>query len=213
MRARLFALVLTVLGLLAWTGCVSTEAPPQLLNVLDFAPREAEVGDRLEVIGAGFPEGKTAHVVFKGALYRPGRKAIKGVEIDVDAANSAADKIDMMFTEGLEASFCGVGDAATHTTFKGDVIVSFPASTPGALPITGSVRGIQIDFRAPTPRRAVVQAREEEGRRALEFMGVTIGSDSPPSGGLKVTEVRPASPGDNAGILAGDLLTTFEGVR
>ena len=59
-------------------GCVSTEAPPQLLNVLDFAPREAEVGDRLEVIGSGFPEGKTAHVVFKGTLYRPGHKAIEG---------------------------------------------------------------------------------------------------------------------------------------
>jgi NADH-quinone oxidoreductase subunit H len=213
MRARLFALVLTVLGLLGWAGCVSTEAPPQLLNVLDFAPREAEVGDRLEVIGAGFPEGKTAHVVFKGALHRPGRKPIKGVEIDVDAANSTADKIDMMFTEGLEAAFCGMGDAAVHTTFKGDVIVSFPASTPGALPITGSVRGIQVDFRAPTPRRAVVQAREEEGHRALEFMGLTTANDSPPAGGLKVTGVRPASPADNAGILADDLLTAFEGVR
>src|SRR5689334_6007831 len=118
MRARLFALVLMVLGLVAWAGCVSTEAPPQLLNVLDFAPREAEVGDRLEVIGAGFPEGKTAHVVFKGKLLRPGKKPIKGVEIDVDAANSRADKIDMMLTEGLEAAFCGVGDAALHTTFK-----------------------------------------------------------------------------------------------
>ncbi len=127
MRIRLFALVLSILTLLALSGCVSTEAPPQLLNVLDFAPREAEVGDRLEVIGAGFPEGKTAHVIFKGSLYRPGQKAIKGVEIDVDAANSSSDKIDMMFTEGLEAQFCGAGDAATHTTFKGSVIVSFPA--------------------------------------------------------------------------------------
>src|SRR5215510_16603744 len=104
MRERLFAFVLTVFAVLAGSGCVSTEAPPQLLNVLDFAPREAEVGDRLEVIGAGFPEGKTAHVVFKGTLRRPGRKPVKGVEIDVDAANSTADKVDMMFTEGLEAA-------------------------------------------------------------------------------------------------------------
>src|SRR6266536_1444756 len=107
MRVRFLAFVLSLLAALAASGCVSTEAPPQLLNVLDFAPREAEVGDRLEVIGAGFPEGKTAHVVFKGSLYRPGKKTIKGVEIDVDAANSAADKIEMMFTEGLQTSFCG----------------------------------------------------------------------------------------------------------
>src|SRR5258706_12729825 len=107
---RLLALFFTLLALcVASSGCVSTEAPPQLLNVLDFAPREAEVGDRLEVIGAGFPEGKTAHVVFKGTLHRPGRKPIKGVEIDVDAASSTAAKIDMMFTEGLEASFSCAG--------------------------------------------------------------------------------------------------------
>src|SRR5947208_3295276 len=158
MRAQFFAMLLAVSALFGLSSCVSTEAPPQLLNVLDFAPREAEVGDRLEVIGAGFPEGKTAHVVFKGSLYRPGKKTIQGVEIDVDAANSAADKIEMMFTEGLQTSFCGAGDDALHTTFKGDVIVSFPASSPGALPITGSVRGIEVDFRAPTARRAVIQA-------------------------------------------------------
>jgi NADH-quinone oxidoreductase subunit H len=198
---------------LVLAGCVNNEAPPQLLNVLDFAPREAEVGDRLEVIGAGFPEGRSAHVLFKGSLYRPGHKPVKGVEIDVESASSSADKIEMMFTEGLQTAFCGSGDDAMHTTFKGDVIVSFPASSPGALPITGSARDVQIDFRAPSSRRAVVQAREDEGDRALRFMGLTVSDESPASGGLAVTAVRPASPGDRAGIAAGDLITSFEGVR
>src|SRR3954471_23872041 len=101
MRLRLFSLVVGLLVLLASAGCVTVDAPPQLLNVLDFAPREAEVGDRLEIIGSGFPEGKTARVVFKGTLHRPGKKPVKGVEIDVEAANSSSDKIQMMFTEGL----------------------------------------------------------------------------------------------------------------
>jgi NADH-quinone oxidoreductase subunit H len=218
MRAsnRFAALVLSVwsaLALALLSGCISTEVPPQLLNVLDFAPREAEVGDRLEVIGTGFPEGKTARVVFKGTLFRPGKKPIKGVEIDVEAANSSSGKIEMMFTEGLQTSFCGSGDAALHTTFKGDVIVSFPAPTGGALPITGSVRHMQVDFRAPTARRAVVEAREKEGERALDFMGLAVAGDSPASGGLRVTSVRPASPADTAGVLPADLITTFENVR
>jgi NADH-quinone oxidoreductase subunit H len=212
---RFAVLVLALVAALAFTlvGCTTTDVPPQLLNVLDFAPREAEVGDRLEVIGSGFPEGKAARVVFKGRLHRPGKKPIKGVEIDVEAANSTSDKIEMMFTEGLQTAFCGSGDAALHTTFIGDVIVSFPASTPGALPITGSVRGVHIDFRSPTTRRAVVQAREDEGERALEFMGLAVAADSPASGGLRVTTVRPASPADVAGVLPADLITSFDNVR
>ena len=210
--AALVLLVWSAVVLLALPGCVSTEVPPQLLNVLDFAPREAEVGDRLQVIGAGFPEGKSARVVFKGTLHRPGKKPLKGVEIDVESARSSSDKIEMMFTEGLQTPFCGSGESALHTTFKGDVIVSFPASTPGALPITGSVRQVQIDFRAPTARRAVIQAREQEGERALEFMGLAVASDSPAAGGLRVTTVRPASPADRAGVLPADLITNFESV-
>ena len=34
MRIRLLALILSILTLMALSGCVSTEAPPQLLNVL-----------------------------------------------------------------------------------------------------------------------------------------------------------------------------------
>jgi NADH-quinone oxidoreductase subunit H len=211
--AALVLLVWSAFALAVLPGCVSTEVPPQLLNVLDFAPREAEVGDRLQVIGAGFPEGKTARVVFRGTLHRPGKKPIKGVEIDVEAAHSSSDKIEMMFTEGLQTAFCGAGEAALHTTFRGDVIVSFPAATPGALPITGSVRQVQVDFRAPTARRAVIQAREQEGERALAFMGLAVASDSPASGGLRVTTVDPASSADRAGVLPDDLITSFENVR
>ena len=129
------------MALLGLGACVSTDIPPQLLNVLDFAPREAEVGDRLEVIGAGFPEGKTAHVLFKGTLNRPGHKPIKGVEIETEGASSSADKIEMTFTEGLQTAFCGAGDEAVHTTFNGDVIVSFPASTGGATDHRFGARG------------------------------------------------------------------------
>lgn len=210
--ASLIALF-AVLFALSSSGCSYTDSPPQLLNVLDFAPREAEVGDRLEVIGSGFPEGKPARVLFKGTLSRPGKKPVKGQEIEVEATSTSSDRIEMILTEGLQNAFCGVGDKAAHTTFDGDVIASFPASTPGALPITGSVRHVRVDLRPPTARRAVVQAREDEGQRALQFMGVGTASDSPSSGGLLITEVRPLSPADLAGLLVGDLITTFDGVR
>src|SRR5580658_8330879 len=69
-----------VLGLL---GC-TRDSYPQLIQVLDLAPHEAEVGDRLEVLGSGFPQGKAAHLVFRGNLHRPGFKPVNGVEIEVE---------------------------------------------------------------------------------------------------------------------------------
>src|SRR3954453_14034576 len=88
-----------LLSLVAAPGCSYTDTPPQLLNVLDFAPREAEVGDRLEVIGSGFPEGRPARVLFKGMLSRPGQKPIKGAEIEVEANSTSSDRIEMTLTE------------------------------------------------------------------------------------------------------------------
>jgi NADH-quinone oxidoreductase subunit H len=212
-RWSTLALSLLTTAVLVLTSCVSSEPSPQLLNVLDFAPREAEVGDRLEVIGYGFPEGKAARITFRGTLHRPGRRPVQGVEIDAPGASTSADKVELTFSEGLQASFCGVGDEALHTTFEGDVLVSFPAALPGALPITGAVRGVRVDFRAPGARRTVALAREHEGERALEFLGLAVAADSPAAGGLLITGVRAGSPGDAAGFTAGDLISTFDGVR
>ena len=49
-------------------GCASNSAAPELLNVIDVAPREVDVGDRIEVLGTTLPTGeaKEAKVTFKG---------------------------------------------------------------------------------------------------------------------------------------------------
>jgi NADH-quinone oxidoreductase subunit H len=119
----------------------------------------------------------------------------------------------MVFTEGLQNRFVGQGDEAVHTTFRGDVTVTLPSITPGGLPVSGTVRGITIDFRPPTPRRAVLEARETEGKRLLDHLGITVAPDSPPAGGLLIGAVRPSSPADAAQILTGDLVTNFDGVK
>jgi len=211
---RRFRLLFLLLALIVGSalGCVTSEVSPQLLNVLDLVPREADLGDRLEVVGTGFPEGRPARITFRGTLNRPGRPRIRAA-VDVRGASTSADRIEMVFSEGVRAAFCGKGDEAAHTTFEGDVVVSFPASSPGALPITGELKGISVDFRPPAARRAVVRAREDEGQRALDFMGLDVAGESPPSGGLVVTAVRSASRADLAGILPGDVIARFDGVR
>ncbi len=206
--AALLALSL-VSGLL---GCARNDSAPELLNVIDVAPREVDVGDRIEVLGTNLPAGaaKEAKVVFHGELRRPGQAPLEDQEIVVQRAQLSTDKISMIFTEGLQSRFCGHGDEAIHTTFVGDVVVTLPGAKDDA-EVKGTVKNITVNFRSPTPRRAVLQAREKEGNRALKYLGITLAADSPPGGGLRVAEVAPSSPANVAGIVAGDLIVSFEG--
>jgi NADH-quinone oxidoreductase subunit H len=210
MRVFVLGVILSLVGLLL--GC-QEEGRPQLIQVLDLAPREAEVGDRIEVIGSGFPEGKTAHLEFRGDLHRPGRRMQRDVTVDVDGVVSSAEQIEVLFTEGLEEKFCGTGEKSMHTTFTGDVEVAFPAVAPGAPPVVGTLHGVSIDFRPPTARRAVLEARASEGERALAYLGIHTSSDSPVAGGLQIASVEPGSRADLARIQPGDVITKFDGVR
>jgi NADH-quinone oxidoreductase subunit H len=216
--------VLAVLACLGLLGCAADNSAPELLHVIDVAPREVDVGDRIEVLGTDIlassrersptlPSGETreAKVTFKGELRRPGQ-APSEAEITVEKAQVSTDKVSMIFTEGLESRFCGHGDEAAHTTFHGDVIVTLP-SAPGGLVVQGTVHGVDINFRPPTPRRAVIEARAKEGKRTLKFLGLGVADESPSAGGLLVAEVVPSSPANRAGILPGDLIVSFEGVK
>ena len=212
---RSLAVIVLALGaFLGLVGCAADNRAPELLNVIDVAPREVDVGDRIEVLGVSLPTGeaKEARVTFSGELRRPGQDPLEKQEITVEKAVVGSDKIAMIFNEGLQARFCGHGDQAAHTTFHGDVTVTIP-SARGGLPVKGTVKGITLDFRSPSPRRAVLEARAKEGARALDFMGITVSADAPPAGGLVVTEVKPESPAARAQIVKGDVIVTFAGAK
>src|SRR5438552_1814488 len=149
------ALLLLIAALAVLAGC-QRESTPQLIQVLDVAPREVEVGDRLEILGSGFPQGKTAKLAFRGTLFRPGDKPETGAVIDAEAVAQSSTQIELDFTEGLKELFCGAADKSAHTTFEGDVEVAFAAAAPGAPPVAATVRAVTIDFRPPTARRAAI---------------------------------------------------------
>jgi NADH-quinone oxidoreductase subunit H len=191
------------------SGC-GADAPASLIQVTDFAPREAEVGDRLEITGVGFPQGRTARVVLRGALHRPGASPER-VDLPVDGTVVSARQIEILYGEGLEAQLCTRGLRRAHTTFAGDVEVSFSAVAVGAPPVSALLRGVVLDLRPPvTPDE--LKAASAEGERTLAFLGLTV-SDGGEGGGLLIEAVAPGSRAERAGVGVGDRLVAFDTLR
>ncbi len=209
---RLAVALLLVVGIVLAAGCQREVAPP-LIQVLDIAPREIEVGDRLEVLGGSFPQGKKAQLVFRGALFRPGEKPETGAVIGAEGTAESSTQIQLDFTEGLKELFCGPGDKGTHTTFEGEIEVSFAAVAVGAPPVSATLHAITLDVRPPSPRRAVLDTQRADGERALAFMGITVAPTAPVAGGLVIDSVDAHKSAAAAGIAAGDLITSLDHVR
>lgn len=206
---RVLPLVVAPTALVFW-GC-ALEPAPALVSAMDVSPRDAEVGDRIEVIGSGFPEGKPATVSFRGDLHRPGQEPLRRVEIVVPAVSTSANRVSLFLSEALQRELCGRGQSADHTTFRGDVTVAFAARAAGAPPITGIVPNVVIDVHGPAVPTELSQAREAESKRALDFIGVQIDTKAnvPP---FAVTAVLPGSRGERAGILPSDVIVAVDGV-
>ena len=161
-----------VIGLLG--GCDSGGLPP-LVEVTEVSPRSLEVGDRLEIRGAGFPQGRTARLTFRGTIRRPGRGETHGASIDAEGVVTASDRIEVVVTDALEEAFCGHGDRATHVTMSAELEVAFSSSVPGAPPLAGVMRGLVLDVVPSSVRGSVLEARAAEGKRVLGYVGITPG--------------------------------------
>jgi hypothetical protein len=203
-------LLFVVAAALGLPACDSDGLPP-LVEVSEVSPREVEVGDRLELRGAGFPQGRPARITFRGTLYRPGRAPVTRASVEAEGVVVGADRIEVIVGEPLEERLCGHGDHAVHTTLVGDVEVAFASSAVGAPPLVGVMRGLQLDVTPSSVRARVVEARAQEGARVLAFLGVKPGPASPR--GLPVDAVEPGSVAERAGVQAGDLLSAVDGVH
>lgn len=203
---RLWPLLL-LLALLV--GCRGGDPAPGLLEVLDFSPREAEVGDRLELVGAGYPEGKPATLTFRGDLHRPGRPPIRGVEIVANATATSHNRISLVLSEELQRRFCGRGHEADHTTFRGEVQAAFSPKQAGAPPVTGLLGDVVLDVVGPPLTPEQQSERDAEGRRALEFLGIVLEDGDR---ALTVKQLTEGGRAARAGLLVGDVLLEVDGV-
>ncbi len=202
---------LLVLALAAFlvAGCRLAGDAPDLLTVLDVVPDVVDVGDRVEVVGTGFPEGRVGTVTLRGQLHRPGQSAMP-ISATLRAASTSRNRIAFDVTEELQRELCGSGRDAGHTTFRGELQVAFSPREAGAPPITGRLHDVVLDLTSPLVEPPVRAERVEAGQRAVEFLGATI--DQQGARRLVLTEIQRAGRADRAGLLAKDRLLSFNGV-
>jgi len=200
---------LVVVGVLAVVGCADRGPNQDLIKLSGLRPKLVESGDTLQIHGAGFSEGTPARITFRGDIFRPGEVPRRDVEIVVRTKDTSKDTITFVVNDELEQAFCGVGFDASHAAFKGAVTVSFSAGSNSLAPVSGTIRGVELEL---LPRVWVPQAvrdRQRASEDALRFLGLELAD----GGSNECCTVASATGRASlAGIKPGDRLVQFDGV-
>jgi NADH-quinone oxidoreductase subunit H len=191
-------------------GCARDPAPP-LLDVSEVTPHEVERGERLEIRGRGFGEGRLAHLTFRGLLHRPGEEP-ETATLETSATATSEEAVELMIDERTLALFCRDGDRLDHTTFTGDLDVAFAPAMVGAPPVSAVLHGVRLDVAPPIRERLRDEAMALEGQRVLEDLGLRVDPTPVAAGGFVVREVVDGSAAAKAQLAPGDTLVTVDEV-
>jgi len=146
------------------------------LSLTGLSPKDLAIGDELEIQGIGLPEGKSARIAFRGDLYRPASRVERDVEIVARTTTSSPRSLSVAMTDALRSAFAGNGDSAKHTTFRGDIEVSFAPKKSGAAPVVGVLSDVVLDVAPPLVTETLQRQRDEDATAALGFFGLTLRS-------------------------------------
>jgi hypothetical protein len=203
-KARYFALVALALG------CSAPGAGPGLLQLTELSAREVGRGDKLEITGAGFPEGRTGRLTFRGDVFRPGRVAQHDIEVSIAARTSSPHVLETTIPEELVSAFCGRDDGA-HATFRGDVTAAFAPRKSGAPPVAGQLQGVVLDIDPSHETEDDRALAAQEGERFARFLGVSLSADG--AGPLRIQKLEPNGRAAEVGLASGDVIEELSGVR
>jgi hypothetical protein len=201
----------TLLALAALAlGCSAQNPGPGLLQLTELSAREVGRGDKLEITGAGFPEGRVARLTFRGDVFRPGRVAVHDVEVSVPARTATPHVLEATIPEELISAFCGRDDGA-HATFRGDVTAAFAPRKSGAPPVAGTLQDVVLDLEPSHETEDNRALAAQEGQRFATFLGVSLNADG--SGPLRIQKLEPGGRAAEVGLAVGDVIEELSGVR
>jgi hypothetical protein len=189
-------------------SCGSPNRAPNLVELRELGPRHVEVGDRLRLSGAGFPEGRPAKLLWRGEVLRAGEPPLQDVELSTPAQLVSPHALDVVVDAQLVEALCGSGPLR-HTTFRGDVEVAFSPRTSQGSVVSGRLDGVVVDLTPDAVHPDALSALKKEGRRFAEFVGAEL---SPTEDGLSVARLEPRSRAERAGVEVGDVILELDGM-
>jgi hypothetical protein len=199
---------LCLVGCALLLACGSSTRGPNLVEVTELGPRHVEVGDRVRLSGSGFPEGRPATVTLRGELLRAGDAPKTGVTLVTSAQLVAPHALEFPVTPQLTAKICGA-PGERHSTFRGDVEVTFSPQTSSGTPVVGRLDGVVLDVMPEVSAEEASRALEADGGRFAAFLGLAA---TPTEDGLRITAVEPKSRAARAGLTDGDVVLSVDGV-
>lgn len=202
-RERRFVLALILSGLVA--GCRGS--PPELVELTAVSPTVFEPGDTMEIAGSELPEGHAVDVTLSGVVLRAGTPP-RTISLHAVGATADPSRIAVALDEALFAELAPP-DGAFHSTFHGNVTVSFAAKRPAAPPISGTLEGVTLDAVIPSRSEAPSEAAKERAAEFASFLGIELSNDLP----LRVQRVVPGSRARAVGLMPGDRLLALDGLN
>ena len=191
-------------------GCARDPSPP-LLDVTEVTPHEVEQGERLEIRGRGFGEGREAHLTFRGTLHRPGEEP-EPATLETAAMATSQEAVELTVDERTLGLFCRDGDRLEHTTFTGDLEVAFAPAMVGAPPVSAVLHGVRLDVAPPIRERLRDESQAALGQQVLGDLGLVVDPTPVAAGGFVVRQVAPGSAAAKATLVPGDTLVTVDEV-
>ena len=195
-----WVLLVLVVGL---AGCGS--GPSYALIEVDRVARTViEHGDPIEVLGKGFPLGKSGTLTLDGTAHRPGaepRQVSLSLPVKVHSETRLSARPDQAF-------FSALGGRAT---WRGRYIIKFDAFGGGE--VLGQAEA-QLDFVPATRDRMTIgQAPDAAATAAANHFGVTLPHAQSEGWGLVIASVEPNSKAAQLGLRTGDRIVSVDGVR
>lgn len=204
--------VLSLVCMTLWCVACQADRTPELLSVAGFSPDRLEVGDRVEISGAGFARGRKANVRFRGEVFRAGARPTH-VDVTLTGRATSSRTIELGIDPEVEQRTCGAGDVspARHATLRGSVTVAFAPREPGAPPVRGTLDDVVIDVFPRSRNAEQVEQEVDDGRKVLQFLGVSrVEVDRY---GVKIADLDPEGAAFRRGLTVGDTITVFGNVR